>query len=322
MMDWLCRPLYGDDTPFDVDGPKRGVVVPLLFGMLDHLDINPRKVKHLISSVGGSLVSVKEIKTLRLDPEELDSALFMEARKHLPLDGSESIIDYQILGDDPDELNRIKVLMVATTRRHFENHMNLLKEVGLRPGMVDVDPLGIANSFIVNTEPPDEGVLVFLNIGTMKTNLVILGRKDLFFARDIGVGGYHFTQEISKRLNISYPEAEKLKVSSSGNPDTEELKGGGGEALRVAERSSQDSLAAEVNRSLRYYVKETGQSHIQRIYLTGGSAVIGGLDSFFEDKFNIPVEIYNPTDQLDLGCEEPDHPAQLALAVGLALRGD
>ncbi len=53
MMDWLCRPLYGDDTPFDVDGPKRGVVVPLLFGMLDHLDINPRKVKHLISSVGG-----------------------------------------------------------------------------------------------------------------------------------------------------------------------------------------------------------------------------------------------------------------------------
>jgi len=68
---------------------------PVLSEMLKSLKINPKKVKHLVSSIGGDNTSIKQIKTIFLPDEELESALFFEAKKHLPISGSEMLLDYQ-----------------------------------------------------------------------------------------------------------------------------------------------------------------------------------------------------------------------------------
>ncbi|MFH1861235.1 MAG: type IV pilus assembly protein PilM [bacterium] len=319
----LVLPLYHSGEMFDPDGPKKAVVVPHLMEAFNQLGLAPRRVKHLVSSIGGQAVAAKEIKSIQMTDEEMDSALLLEARKHLPLDGSETIVDYQILGDDPHEADKIRVLLVAATRRHFQTHLETLRDIELKPGMVDIDQLANINMYISQNDLPDDGVLIFLNLGCRKTNFTVLGRKSLFFTRDIAIAGYTFTQELMKRYNLSYEEAERAKATQGMSPNlplVETMSNDG--TIQLAEKATMERLGDEINRSLRYYVKETGQSFFHRMLLTGGTALLKGLDTYLEKKFNLPVSVYNPCVALETGDKQIPEGTQIAVAIGLALRAE
>ena len=314
--------IYPDISQFDIDGPKRSVAVPALSEAFKKIGIQPRKVKNLYSNIGGAQVSAKEILTVHLDDEEMASAMLLEARKHIPLDGSQTIVDYQILGDDPDSVDRVRVLITATTKKLFDAHTEILKDLELKPGVIDIDQLAVINSYMMNQEMPEEGVVVFLNIGCRKTNLTVFGRRDMFFTREIVFAGHALTEALGKKFSISYAEAETVKIEQGMNPDIETTEGEGDKSmLRVREKAAMDKLADEINRSLRYYVKETGQSIFTRIVLVGGSAALNGLPEMLQEKFNTVIDVYDPFAANDYAGNGEFGP-QFAVAVGLAMRGD
>jgi len=316
-------PIYTSGELFDPDGPKKSVVVPRLVSAFAQMHLAPRKIRHLASAIGGPAVAAKEIKSVQMTDTDMDSSLLLEARKHLPLDGSETIVDYQILGDDPHESDKLRVLLVAATRKYFQAHLETLRDIELKPGLVDIDQLAVLNSFVSQNDLPDDGVLLFLNVGCRKTNLSVLGRKSLFFTRDIPIAGYTFTLDLMKRYNLAYEDAERVKAAQGMEPDLPLAEGEvEGPQLQLAEKGSFERLGDEINRSLRYYVKETGQSYFHSVILTGGSAKLKGLDAYLQQKFNLPVTIYNPCTALDTGGKEVEEGAQLAVAVGLALRAE
>jgi type IV pilus assembly protein PilM len=232
------------------------------------------------------------------------------------------MIDYQILGDDPKEADKVRVLIAATTKKLYDAHVEILKDLELRPGVIDLDQLASINSYIIGRELPDEGVLIFLNIGCRKTNLTVIGRRDPFFTRDINIAGYSFTDELVKKFGLDTNTAEQVKKQQGMNPDMKTLSDSTEvQAFRVAEKSIVDKLTDEINRSLRYYVKETGQSMFTQIILTGGSSALKGLDEILKNKFNVPVMVYDPLLAHDWQDDSIYGP-QFSVAVGLALRGD
>ena len=315
-------PLYGTDESFDPEGPKRAVVVPRLTHAFLELGQAPRKVRHLATSIGGQAVAVKEIKSIQMTDDEMDSSLLLEARKHLPLDGSDTIVDYQILGDDPTEADKVRILLVAATRKYFQNHLEILRDIELRPGVVDIDQMAVLNSYIIQNDLPDDGVIISLNVGCRKTTLSVLGRRSFFFTRDIPIAGWVFTQGLMKKYGLTYNDAESVKAAQGLKPDLPLVKIEDDKSLQLAEKAPLERLGDEINRSLRYYVKESGQSYFQNILLTGGSAKLPGLSDFFEQKFNLPVNIYDPCAGLETGGRTVADGSQLAVAVGLALRAE
>jgi type IV pilus assembly protein PilM len=188
--------------------------------------------------------------------------------------------------------------------------------------VVDLEPLAAINSYLPYTELPDEGVVVFLNVGARRTNLLIVGRKDMFFVRDLPVGGWNFTEEIMKGLGVKFSEAEDIKKTQGLNASgikpiadaTHSIS-----SLAVADKSTIEKLGDEINRSLRYYVKETGQSFFNRIELVGGCAESADLIHFLEKKFSIEVRAYDPFSHVE-GSSDVRHRPQYAAAVGLAHR--
>ena len=52
------------------------------------------------------MLSVKEITTLEMKEDELLQSLEFEAKKHIPLDGTEPIIDYHIIGQNKNEIDK------------------------------------------------------------------------------------------------------------------------------------------------------------------------------------------------------------------------
>lgn len=292
--------------------------VAAIGSLMSEMKIKPAKMKALVSSIGGTATSLKEIRSIQMTDEELATSLQFEARKHLPLDDSDSLIDYQVLGEDPSDPEKLRILLVATTRKMYATHEDILLQSGFKPGMVDLEQLAIVNTYFGLEGYPEEGVVMFLNIGARMTSVVIDGRKDRIFARDIPIAGHRFTNEIASKYDLEYGAAEEKKFSEGVDAILGQKATDAG-ALSIQETTSLDELLGEINRTIRYYIKETGQNNFAAVVMMGGSAQMKGLEEYLAGKLDVTIEKYNPFPALH-GDIPQDYLCQHGISVGLALR--
>ncbi len=319
LLNYEIRPTIADGMEPILSDLSPDRFSPVLSGVLRTLKIKPKKIKHIVSSIGGDNTSIKQIKTIFLPDDELESALFFEAKKHLPISGAEMLLDFQVLGIE-EKTNNMNILLTSTTKTMLQEHTNILTSAGITPGIVDLESLAVANSFILNSYI-EEGIYVILNIGAFKTNMVIYGPKVKFFARDIGWGGYHFTKDIMKKKNIPYEEAEAYKIEHGLRKEESDSDSTSIIALDITEKSTAEHIVQEVKRSIRFYVKEAGNSDFRKIMLVGGGSKMIGLAEFISEQLKMDTEIYNPFINLEKPEKFKDsQDPQLALALGLAMR--
>ena len=300
---------------------RRSETLLALRELLAELRINPAKVKNLVSCLGGPTTSMKEITAVKMSEEELSASLVFEARKHLPLDDSDTVIDHQLLGPDPADNTKARILLVATTRKMYGWHESVLKEVGFTPGTVDIDQLAVTNSLLAMGELPEEGQVLILNLGARSTNFIVTNAIGRIFNRDLPLGGHHLTADLADKRGMPYAEAERLKIAE-GVAAFHQGEGAGS-ALSLQTRTALEDFLDELRRTLRYFVKETGQSDFKKVYLTGGGALMKGLQEMIAEKFQMEVEVWNPLSQVE-GSEVANGSVgpQFAQCTGLALRRD
>ncbi len=314
------REIYTSGQAWDPDGPKRSQITPLLVDIFKEFKLQPKRMRNIRALMSGAQIAAKEIIAVPLEDREMQSAMLLEARKHIPLDGSDTQVDYMLLGEYPKEPDKVRVLLAATTKKLFNSLLDTLGDLEIRPSVIDIEPLAMANSYFAFHEEPDEGVIVMMNIGCRKTGITIIGRQEMFFTRDINVGGHTFTEELMKNYGLSYADAERVKRTDGLSPDLPKTEEEGGK-LRLASKTAIDKFGDEVNRTLRYYVKETGQSYFTKFVLFGGGGALSDVQDYLNRKFNVTVEAYDPFNRVEnVSANGGGHPGQYAGAVGLAIR--
>lgn len=305
--------------PEKIDRPHWVMAVRELFRQQG---LNPKKVKTICTGISGASASIKQITTMEMPSDELEAAMTFEARKHIPMDGTDAVIDFQILGSNQREVDKIDVGLVACTKGVLTSHMDLLKECGLKPGVVDTYPIAMSNAFTFIKTMPDDGLVVILDIGAVSSSLVVYGSGEQFFTRDLPIGGHHFVKELSDRKEINYTEAQDVlykdglaaSISNSSSDSTD--------SVGIAERTIYDNLVEDLRRSLRFYAKQTGQSFFLKIFLSGGAAETPGLREFVSSKLNIECDLFDPFENMD-GIENisVNNKSQYTIALGLGIRG-
>jgi type IV pilus assembly protein PilM len=319
LLNYEIRPTVPQGVEYIPSDLRPDRYAPVLVEIFKTLRINPKKVQHLVTSVGGDNTSIKQIKTIFLPDDELESALFFEAKKHIPISGTDMILDYQVLSVE-EKTNNMNILLAATSKELLNEHTSTLVSAGLTPNIVDIDSLAVANSFALNAFV-EEGVYVLLNLGAHRTNMVIWGPEARFFARDIPYGGYHFTRDIMRKRQMEFEEADeyKLKWGLLDDPSISESKTIS--MLDISEKSTEDAIVEEIRRSLRFYVKEAGTSDIRKLYMMGGTAKLKGLQEYIQEKVSIPTDVFMPFINVEMPEKFMDKKdPQLALAIGLAMR--
>ena len=289
--------------------------------LLRQQGLNPKKIKTLATGISGASASVKQITTMEMPNEELESAMTFEARKHIPMDGTDAVIDYQILGSNEKEVDKIDVGLVACTKGVLNAHVDLLKECGLKPGVIDVDPIAVTNTFTYLKDMPEDGLAVLLDIGALSSSLVVWGIGQQYFTRDLPIGGHHFVKEVVDKKDIKYTEAQDLLYKKGVSLILKSESEDDQSALSVTQRSVFDNLVEDIRRSLRFYAKQTGQSFFLKILLTGGAAETPGLADLISSKLSIDCDVLNPFDGVE-GADSlsVDNPSQYVLAMGLCIR--
>ncbi len=308
---------------FDPEVIDKSHWIASILDLCKEMKINPKRIKNVVSSISGNFVSIKQITTLEMSKQELISSLEFEAKKHIPLDGSEAIMDFHIIGSDPKELDKINVLLVATTKKLLNQHHEIIKGAGFRSGVYDSDPISALNTYLALYGLTSDGTDVILNLGNNTSTLIAWGANKKLFTRELQTAGHHFTKAIMETHSISYGEAEFMKFEkgvnavNTNNSDNETSTSFG---LEIAEKTIFDSFGDEIRKTLRYYLKSSSNTHFNRLFLTGGSCNLPGLQAMLSEYLNMTVEILNPLEKIE-HTKDFDNPAQYTIAVGAALRG-
>jgi len=140
----------------------------------------------LVTCLAGKQVFVAQIPFKKMADEEMKSALRIEVKKSLPFEVAGASIDYQILeGTKKDDLYQVVVTAVPGVM--LTRHVNLMERLGMKPWVVDVLPLAIANAFHLSQDSFAMGLAyLVLHVGPSVTNLIICGDETVpFFHRQI-----------------------------------------------------------------------------------------------------------------------------------------
>jgi type IV pilus assembly protein PilM len=279
------------------------------------------KAKEVAIGVRGHSVIIKKIAMPRMSQEELDESIQWEAEQYIPFDVKDVNIDTQILTPEGDAAGQMDVLLVAAKKDMINDYTSVCAEAGLAATVVDVDAFAVQNAYEANYDLASGETVVLINVGAAVTNINVISRGITTFTRDVTMGGNAFTEEIQKQLNISYDEAEALKVGGQGETDAVVPQ----EVERVIQGVA-DQMGGEIQRSLDFYAATAADARIGRVYLSGGTARIPALFKVIEARAGVPVEILNPLKNIEIDNRKFD-PAVLlaaapaaAVAVGLALR--
>ena len=271
------------------------------------------KTKEVAASLSGNAVIVKKINLPVMTEAELAESIYWEAEQYIPFDIQDVNLDYQILSTNTaaDAQGTMEVLLVAAKKEKIADYTGVISQAGRVPVVVDVDAFALQNAFEINYGLEPEQVVVLLNAGASAININILSGDQSLFTRDISVGGNAYTEAVQKELNLPFDSAEQAK---KGLP----VEGVAFEDVRPVLHAMTENVLLDVQKTFDFFKATAGSEHIDRIYLSGGAAWVDGFMQALEDRFNAPVEMFDPFKKI--ACDAQQLASTGAVAVGLALR--
>lgn len=246
---------------------------------------NSFKTKNTCVGLPGSAVILKKISIPKTDPKNLRDQVQYEAAQYLPFDLNQVTIDFHQLSFS-QSVENMDILVAAAQNEFILTYLESLHLAGLKCSILDVSSLALANIFEVNYGKTTEPVALF-NFGSGVTNFIVLLQGEVIFSRDIPVGGFQFTNEISKNMSITFEEAESLKISMSQQGEVpEETRGYMNMAL--------EHVTEEIRNSIDFYTANANGLMISKAYYTGGASLTQGLVEHLADSTKLEFEVFNP----------------------------
>lgn len=232
-------------------------------------------------------VFTKVIEMPVLSDKELSSAIYWEAEQHIPAPLQTMTIDYKVLRrQNSNEVNaKMQVLLVGAPTSLINRYQHIISLTGLSINAVETEILSVMRSLVIDQEK----VILVVNIGTLGTSIAIMQNGIVVFTYSISLGGAAMDRAIASSFGFTMPQAEEYKKVYGLNDQNL-----GGKITQVLEPILM-SMVTEVKKAFAYYEqKYKNESPISQIIITGGTAMLPGLDRFFVQHCGVETTIGNP----------------------------
>ncbi len=249
------------------------------------------KTKYVVASLPeqGSFIRVVRLPILK--ESEVLPALLSEIEEDIPLPIDEIYFGWQLL-KTKTKTDHIDVLVAASPKALVDSYIRVLKALKLKIKALEIESFAVARSVVPDGKTA-EPVLI-LDFGSRRTSFIIFANDAINFTSSVPISGFELTQNIAKELNISFEEAEKLKIQYGLDKSAQ-----GGKIYKAQEPALND-LVKQIKDYIDFYHEHSEHAHdlkrktISKIIICGGGANLLGLVSFLELKLRIPIELANP----------------------------
>lgn len=277
-----------------------------------------RAATAVVISMPAPAIFAKRITMAEMNPKEMGATIRFEAASYIP-QGVDSVkLDYTVVNRKPN--GELDVLVVAVKNEVVDSFVDTISQAGFETAIVDVDYFALQNSFEMSYPELIEKPVCLVHIGSRYSFINICRGGISLFTGNVTLGGVTITQEICKALGVDAAEAEKLKLEFDPTSDDvdEKLKG-------VIEKCKK-TLVTDLDRQIRIMWNASGaEEEIASIFLSGGGALLPGIDKDLGEASGVRCELMDPFRALEVGDEFDRSYIQklspsMAIAVGLAIR--
>ncbi len=275
-----------------------------------------------IASVFSSVITVP-----KSSEKEMREAIQWQAKKLIPVPLEEMVLDFKPITAITKELPKlgektvkenVPVLITGASKAMVQKYVAVFKNAGFDLVSLETEAFALIRALIGK----DRATTMIVDIGAVRTNILIVENGIPYVARSLDMGGATLTKAMARALSLDVVAAEHMKCDiksvSSLYP---------GDGLPKIFEATIAPMLTELQYSINLYTGNEEQSNgktVEKVIVTGGGAGLPQLAGFFAKQLNIKTYVGDPwarvvyPDELRTVLDEIG--PRFAVAVGLAMR--
>ncbi|WP_353095904.1 pilus assembly protein PilM [Tissierella praeacuta] len=262
--------------------------------IIDALKDNKISTDSVYAIINSSNIITREITIPKVSKDEIDSIIKYQLDDFFPVSPEEYIINHLIIGNRiEDEVEKINILLIGIPKDMIESHFELIKNIGLKPQVLDYQSNSMAkllgfNERVNGLYNTRDLVLASIDIGYNSSKLAIIKNGNIEVSRIIDIGAELLYEDLGEFFDCSLNEMEqKIEEIEDISIYKEEYT----EYYRLVNivKNIFINLMEKIEMIFRYYITRDSSNIINFIVLEGGLSNINGVDNLFSNYFNIPA---------------------------------
>ena len=278
------------------------------------------KAKMVALTVGVSDAVVRPVDMPCIPADDLRLVLKHNSRSYLQQDLSSYVFDCHILpteggakAEGKGGANAKQKVLVAGVRRQLvDDYVAGARSAGLVPDHIVPGLIGPVNAFErAMPEVFKNDVFALVDVGFKTSSICIMHRGEIVLTRTVSLGGDRLTASLSETMNISYAEAEGIKVGMAHE-------------VQPTLESTLTPLGRELRASIDFFEHQQDKT-VSQVFVSGGSARCPIIVQALQTELMVETHVWNPASflQMELAPEQAgdlEHVGpQLGVALGTAL---
>ncbi len=277
------------------------------------------KTKKVICSLPETKAFLRIITIPKMSDNEIHEAVKWEMEANIPLPLEKVYYDWQLVTEAMStDKNKMNLLVVAVSKTTVDEAIEVVEMADLEVVGLEIESIAQTRS-LLSAEDCKRTVLI-VDIGDRRTSFSIAKEGVPCFTSSVPLSGQSLSDIISKGMNVSFEEAEKIKFNHGVGSEAEN------DDLFKLMQPVLENFSQEIERSINFYLSGLGYSkNIDKIIICGGGANTKGLGPCLSRKLGRQIELGNPWANVNLGKNLPiikeNQSLQYSTAIGLALKG-
>jgi len=280
--------------------------------------------KSLTLTMGLDDVIVRQVELPQIPMDEMRLVLKNNSKGYLQQDLPNHVFDCFVFppkapaGKKPAEapkpagIPKLRVLVAAAKHQLVADLLAAAKTAGLTLDCLAPGLTSPVNAFEVSmVKEFAEEVVALVDVGFKHSSICVLDHGELALTRVVNMGGDKLTAGLAEMMNISYAEAEGIKVGMA--PE-----------VQSSLETQVSPLGRELRASLDFFEHQQDRP-VTQIFVSGGSARSEMILQMLHTEMLADCKTWNPTGFLQLALpgqqavEIENVGSQLAVAIGAAL---
>ncbi len=272
------------------------------------------------------------------DEKDLESTVMWEAKKVVPLDLEEMILDWKVIKDSDNQVKKkvdnqekepaevkdeensgdkknTKILLTGAPKNLVNKYIEIFKKAKINLLSLETEMFSLVRSLVGE----DPAIVAVVDLGAVNTDIAIIENGLPMFSRSIDSGGIMITKAISESLKVDFRRAEQFKLDFSLNSQQSTNQN---ELPKIIQETI-SPIVNEIKYSLNLFQQENNKK-IEKVILSGGGANLVNVIDYLSNLLNIKVIAGDPWARvsypLDLKPVLDEIGPKMSIAVGLALR--
>jgi type IV pilus assembly protein PilM len=313
----LLKSAFSDFTDFRLNTANDASVSAYIERLKEFIYDNNFKSKGAVAALPQEEVFVRTIKVPVMNDKDLDNFIKYESAQYIPLPLEEVTLGYDRMPVDITSRDKTSVLLVAAKKETVKNYIHIVRGADLTP--LAMEPESLAMTRALKTPSGEAVAELIVEVGQEQTLIVLSYNGYVVLTRTVPFGDLSMVRALEQNLDLDITQAMEYK--NTYGLDSTKVEGKVYSVLAPVF----DKVIAEIKKSRVFFTSQNPNIRIDKVIVSGQTALMPGLLVYMVNNFNIEVELANPWVKFDLETSsQKDEIVQngpiFAVPVGLALK--